>query len=301
MSQPAHTHKYINRIPEREHNLFLEEYYSGTDTKVYIDNNPQTEIAYISYSVNEQLKPLYGYASRTWDDVAIGNRIVTGVLKISVKNPEEQSSYEEVVLHQVIDKEQSTLEEIAEMNKAEEEAKQEIEWPDDTSNKTSGDEEERKSQQKVDYTKEYNSNDSLKPKETFSQEVQSYQIKLQTLGYNIPIADGLIDQDGEVMGLTVAAILEFCSDHGIIPDRKFTTTIKKEIDKALKTETLQKHEIISTAFLLKGPGDEYGAIMVASKGCPVYIIDKQDIWFKVKILSEVEGWVTGYVRSIFVD
>lgn len=137
------THKYINRIPEREENLFLEEYYSGTDVKVYIssEHKPETEIAYISYSVSEQLKPLYGYASRTWDDVAVGNRIVTGAFKMSIKNPKEQSSYEEVILHQNIDKEKSTLEQIEEMNQKEEEAKQEQEWPDNESNEDSGNEE----------------------------------------------------------------------------------------------------------------------------------------------------------------
>ena len=29
------THKYIPRIQQREENLFLEEYYSGSDKKVY--------------------------------------------------------------------------------------------------------------------------------------------------------------------------------------------------------------------------------------------------------------------------
>ena len=72
------THKYIPRIEQTEENLFMEEYYSSTDTKIYMDDAEQTEIAYINYSLQEQLKPLYGYASRTFDDIAIGSRIVTG-------------------------------------------------------------------------------------------------------------------------------------------------------------------------------------------------------------------------------
>ena len=67
------THRYIPRIEQREENLFTEEYYSSTDTKIYIDDIEQTEISYISYSLQEQLKPIYGYASNTFDDVAIGN------------------------------------------------------------------------------------------------------------------------------------------------------------------------------------------------------------------------------------
>ncbi len=82
------THAYISRIQQREPNLFVEEYYSSTDVKVYFDDIEQTEIGYIQYSIQEQLKPLFGYASRTWDDVAIGNRIVTGVLKVPIRNIE---------------------------------------------------------------------------------------------------------------------------------------------------------------------------------------------------------------------
>ena len=56
--------QYEAPISQRQQNLFLEEYYCGTDTRIYIDNNEQTEISGISYNISEQLKPLYGYASR---------------------------------------------------------------------------------------------------------------------------------------------------------------------------------------------------------------------------------------------
>lgn len=90
------THKYIPRIEQREENLFMEEYYSSTDTKIYMDDIEQTEIGYINYSLQEQLKPLYGYASRTFDDVSVGNRIVTGMFKVPVKNPEMQTQPEDI-------------------------------------------------------------------------------------------------------------------------------------------------------------------------------------------------------------
>lgn len=90
------THKYIPRIEQRQNNLFVEEYYSSTDTKITIKGEEQKEVAYISYSIQEQLKPLYGYASFTYDDMAVGNRIVTGTMKISLKNPERQATLEEV-------------------------------------------------------------------------------------------------------------------------------------------------------------------------------------------------------------
>lgn len=69
----------------------MEEYYSSTDTKIFMDGVEQTEISYINYTVQEQLKPLYGYASRTFDDMAIGNRIVTGTFKVPIRNPEAQT------------------------------------------------------------------------------------------------------------------------------------------------------------------------------------------------------------------
>lgn len=104
----SYTHKYIYKTA-REDNLFLEEYYSGTDTKVFFDDERQTQISYINYSLDEQLKPVYGYASRTFDDLVVGARIVTGTLKVPIQNIEEQSTDEEVMS-------KTTLEEIEEAN-----------------------------------------------------------------------------------------------------------------------------------------------------------------------------------------
>lgn len=97
METPSITHKYIPRVNnQRENNLFLEEYYSSTDVRIYVDDIEQTEIGYIGYSVQEQLKPLYGYASYTYDDMAVGNRIVTGTFKVPIKNPEGNKTLSEV-------------------------------------------------------------------------------------------------------------------------------------------------------------------------------------------------------------
>lgn len=89
-------HRYIPKTRQTEENLFIEEYYSSTDTKIYIDDIEQTEISYISYSLNEQLKPIFGYESNTFDDVAIGTRIVTGVLKTPICNSSPQSTIEDI-------------------------------------------------------------------------------------------------------------------------------------------------------------------------------------------------------------
>lgn len=91
------TYKYVPNPNRREANLFREEYYSSTDVRIFFDDEEQTEIASISYSINEQLSPIYGYKSRTWDDVAVGTRVVNGTIEMPIRNPEKQF-YENNVL-----------------------------------------------------------------------------------------------------------------------------------------------------------------------------------------------------------
>lgn len=98
MSKQNLTHKYIPRIEQIENNRFIEEYYSSSDVSIAMNNEEQSEISYIQYTIQEQLKPIYGYNSRTMDECAIGNRIVTGIFKMPIKNPRNQSTYKEVVV-----------------------------------------------------------------------------------------------------------------------------------------------------------------------------------------------------------
>lgn len=88
--EPSYNYSYTPTVDHRESNLYREEYYSSTDTKIYMDNDEQTEIGFIQYEIQEQLKPVYGYNSRTFDDVVIGNRIVTGTFTVPIKNKEKQ-------------------------------------------------------------------------------------------------------------------------------------------------------------------------------------------------------------------
>lgn len=60
-------------------------YYSGSDVKVYFGGYWIDEIVHIQYSVNENVAPIFGYASYTWDKVARGNRYVTGSFAINFK------------------------------------------------------------------------------------------------------------------------------------------------------------------------------------------------------------------------
>lgn len=186
------THKYIPRIQQREENLFLEEYYSGTDTKVYLNNNEQTEISYISFSLNEQLKPIYGYASRTFDDMAVGSRIVTGMFKMPIRNPEEQDTYEEVVEAAL-----STLEEINNKNQSEEDKKNNTEW--------------------------INNNDNVYDDKYSVAKIFEYQNKLKQLGYN-PSVSGSYDE------MTRAAIRKFQADNKLLSIGTLNNDTMNEID-----------------------------------------------------------------------
>lgn len=118
------TNTYSAKDPQREENLFVEEYYCSTDTRIFIEDAEQTEIAYINYSLQEQLKPLYGYASNTFDDVAIGNRIITGMIKVSIKNPNAQATIDEVIA------EGSGETNAEDYNEEQEELKKAVEWID---------------------------------------------------------------------------------------------------------------------------------------------------------------------------
>ena len=90
MADTSYNYSYTPTVDHREANLYIEEYYSSTDTKIYFDDEEQTEIGYISYEIQEQLKPVFGYNSRTFDDVVIGNRIVTGQFTVPIKNKQKQ-------------------------------------------------------------------------------------------------------------------------------------------------------------------------------------------------------------------
>ena len=81
--------KYIafqNGGQDREHNIYTEEFFGGADTYIYINDKLYKDISAIQYSIREQKKPIYGYASRLYDDVANGVRIVQGLIKVPVRN-----------------------------------------------------------------------------------------------------------------------------------------------------------------------------------------------------------------------
>jgi hypothetical protein len=189
---------YIPRIEQRENNLFLEEYYSSTDVRIFMDGIEQTEIAYINYSLQEQLKPIYGYASRTFDDVAIGNRIVTGMFKVPIKNPEAQHS-----LKEVLDNEKGVTSDIDDYNEDQQNLKDSIEWIDEIPTDTVFTEDD----------------------DTFE-----YRTKLISLGYDL-------DSNSSEHVLR-QQIKNFQQDNNLEVNGKLNNLTKIAIDKALSTSEL---------------------------------------------------------------
>lgn len=262
MANTQMTHKYIPRIDkQREQNLFLEEYYSGTDTKVYLNNKEQTEISYISFSLNEQLKPIYGYASRTFDDMAVGSRIVTGILKMPIKNPEEQDSYETVVLG---NSSSSTLEEIENNNQIEEEIKNNTEWLD-------------------------NNNETQKPTngEILYNEILEYQTKLKQLGYDVSESGSLTSKDIEI-------IKKFQKENKLLGYGFFNNDTKAVIDSKLES-LLMSHIDIRTmskpANVYAGPNESSGKVYIVHKSEEIQVFQEINGYYYIKTGSGMYGYI----------
>lgn len=60
-------------------------YYSGSDVRVYFGDTWIDEIVEVNFSLQEQVAPIYGYGSHTFDAAARGNRIVVGEFVVNFK------------------------------------------------------------------------------------------------------------------------------------------------------------------------------------------------------------------------
>lgn len=59
-----------------------EQYFSGNDISVFINDTEAIEVSSIAFELKEQLRPIYGYNSYTFDAMATGNRLIMGSLTI---------------------------------------------------------------------------------------------------------------------------------------------------------------------------------------------------------------------------
>lgn len=270
------THKYFPKIAPREENLFVEEYYCSTDTKIYMDDIEQTEIAYISYSMQEQLKPLYGYASNTFDDVAIGNRIVTGMFKVPIKNPEANADintvYNETYGLDTIDPSEV-------YNQDQENLKDTIEWIENNKPGTSDNTDTGSSASKPDY--DYSTIDN--------EEELIYLSKLLELGYDL--------EYGSTKQELIAAIKKFQKENRLESNGDLNEETKKEIDN--KYENIKLDQAGKTITLPPGTNILYepngGVAYTLTKQETVTIIDDSiDGWYYIVL---EDGVTVGYVEK----
>lgn len=81
--------KYRHNYNTREYQLFPEEFFSGSQVSIFFGHKFIANCMGFSFSLQEQLKPIYGYASRQFDEMAIGNRIVIGSFQLGFKEAGE--------------------------------------------------------------------------------------------------------------------------------------------------------------------------------------------------------------------
>lgn len=251
------THKYIPRIEQTEENLFIEEYYSSTDTKIYIDDIEQTEISYINYSLQEQLKPIYGYSSRTFDDVAIGNRIVTGAFKVPIKNPEAQTPRETII-------EKSKTSIIEDYNETQQDLIDAIDWISEG-------------------TPDVEYSDSMNDNETYE-----YKTKLMYLGYTF-------DDNANPYEIK-QVIKKFQTENGIEDgDGTLTDATKNKINEALKNKSLPIVTFPYGATILISPMENSESVKHVDADEKIYVLDNQTYENWIYVMTE-DG-ITGYVNK----
>jgi hypothetical protein len=64
---------------------FTQDYFAGSNVSIYFDRIWVDEVQTLSFMLQENVQPIYGYASYTADAFAKGNRIVQGQFSINFK------------------------------------------------------------------------------------------------------------------------------------------------------------------------------------------------------------------------
>lgn len=70
------------------HNYHGRRYYSAIDATILFNGHVVEEVASISWTLQQNTMPLFGYNSYVWDEIAKGTRIVSGTLTINFTVPD---------------------------------------------------------------------------------------------------------------------------------------------------------------------------------------------------------------------
>src|SRR5574344_490066 len=66
---------------------YLKRYYSVIDAEIYFGNNYVEDIHSIFWEISQNMRPLFGYNSYIYDEIARGNRIIQGTFEIDFTSP----------------------------------------------------------------------------------------------------------------------------------------------------------------------------------------------------------------------
>jgi hypothetical protein len=270
------TTKYDPAVERREHNVFTEEYFSGADVAIYIDGELIQNISSLSFQIQEQLKPLFGYASRTYDDIAVGNRIVVGTLRVPISNPEENSVEE--IKEMVIQAEATDPKSNGNPNTK-------PDWAESAVSKT---DKRRFSELVNGMTSGYTDGDFAKMNSSspyqYNDELKKVQRRLIALGYNVEV-NGYYDSK------TKKAILQIQHYAGLNETGTIDEATMNAISILEGDITNQGYRIAADTKLRSGPGSNYTPIANLAKDTPITIISTAGEWYVIQIENGTKGYV----------
>lgn len=86
MTKAARKDPYALTKNRPEYQLFQSEYFSAADIKIYLGDIWVDDAIMVSYALSEQVMPIFGYNSFTYDAVARGQRTINGMLEMNFKS-----------------------------------------------------------------------------------------------------------------------------------------------------------------------------------------------------------------------
>lgn len=82
---PQLNREQIAKHAHLEYQLFSEDYFSASDVHLFFGNIWVDEVVSLSFELQEQVMPIYGYHSYTFDHLLRGKRMVSGYFRINYK------------------------------------------------------------------------------------------------------------------------------------------------------------------------------------------------------------------------
>lgn len=261
----SRTAKYNPVTWHREFNTFIEEYYSGPDTSIVIGTDKNIQASSIQFGLQEQLKPIYGYTSHIFDDVAVGNRIIVGSITIPLTNKKDTDAMDFTIKENVIVYTQKKPG-----------------WKFNTSTSAYSIENNLKKMNVVN-TNYLESNNQIKQYDSLVKEIQQV---LLSLGYTVDI-NGYLDFR------TQSALKQYQEDNSL----NITGTLTDETkDKLLNN--FSSSIIAAVCNLLNSPSENSNILAKLNEGTKVNIITKLNDYYYVETKNGLVGYIKGTAINV---